>query len=142
MESCTTDIGTIRDSPECSCDMGVGGWMLNRERLGRVDYVTPFVIDGLEVLVHVDSTSSSTRGAFFFTAFTAYVWVSVFALVIVFTFLKLLDRRFAPPDHSYESLPPTEPRFQRVKHFLLKSRIPLRLRKAVQSTRKYPSNFL
>lgn len=137
MENCTTDAGTIRISPECPCHMGVGGWMLNRERLGRVDYLPPFVIDGYEVLVHVDSTSSSTGGAFFLTAFSVSVWGSVFALFVVFTFLKLLDRRFAPPDQSFTPLPATEPRSRRLKHFLLKSRIPLRFRKAVQSTRTY-----
>lgn len=138
MESCTTDAGTIPFSPECSCDIGVGGWMLNRERQGRVDFLPPFVIDGYEVLVHVDSTSSSTGGAFFLTAFSISVWGSVLTLCVVFTFLKLLDRRFAPPDHSFTPLPATESRARRLKHFLLKSQIPLRLRKAVESTRKYP----
>ncbi|CDF33338.1 unnamed protein product [Chondrus crispus] len=46
----------------------------------------------------------------------------------------MLDRRFVPPDESYQPLPRTSSRVRRMKHYLLKSRIPYRLRKALQST--------
>lgn len=109
--------------------------MLNPDRLGLVDYLPPFAMEAFEVLVHVDNTYPSSGLAFFLTAFSATVWGCLSALFVCFTFLKLLDRRFAPPDESFVPLPPTDPPYRRCKHFLLKSNIPSRLSKALKSTR-------
>lgn len=133
IEACT-DNGTIRDSPECKCEMAVGGWSQNSYRFGKVDYLPPFVIDGIGIVVHTDNTSSASAGAFFVTAFSTSTWLLVLALIGLFTFLKVLDRRFALLVKPYEPLPEGESRFQRLKHYLLKSPVPRRLRLALQST--------
>lgn len=137
LHDCTTSSGEIRDSPECQCDMAVGGWFQNPERFGRVDFLPPFVPDGMSVLVHTDNTSSSSAGAFFITAFSVPVWIFILVLISALTFLKILDRRFVLLDtDTYQPLPKTVPRFRRMRHYLLKSRILYRLRKALQSTCK------
>ncbi|CDF32227.1 unnamed protein product [Chondrus crispus] len=134
MDRCVTEEGTMREDPDCNCDMAVGGWMESDTRLGKVDFLPPFLIDGIGIATHVDETSVASAGAFFLTAFSLAVWGLVVMLSVVFTFLKMLDRRFVPPDDSYTPLPASEPRLRRIRHYLLKSRIPYRLRKALQST--------
>lgn len=133
IENCSTDIGTIRDSPECTCDMAVGGWSQNSERFGRVDYLPPFVIDGIGIVVHVDYTSSASAGAIFITAFPFPVWLLVLVLIMVFTVLKVLDKKFEAMPEPYKPLPDTESLFRRVRHFLQKKHTLRRLRKALQS---------
>lgn len=137
MDRCVTEEGTMREDPDCNCDMAVGGWMESDTRLGKVDFLPPFLIDGIGIATHVDETSVASAGAFFLTAFSLAVWGLLVMLSVVFTFLKMLDRRFVPPDDSYTPLPASEPRLRRIRHYLLKSRIPYRLRKALQSTRTY-----
>lgn len=134
MNRCTTAQGTMRDTVDCNCDMAVGGWFETAERRGKVDFLPPFMIDGIAIAVHMDETSAATEGAFFLKAFSIEVWGLVVALGVTFTLLKMLDRRFVPPDNTYEPLPSTESRYRRMLHFLLKSRILYRLRKAFQST--------
>lgn len=135
MERCTLNGSMREDDPTCSCDIGVAGWNLNQERLGRVDYLPTFISDTYRVLTHVDNTAASTGDAFFLTAFGVSVWICISSLMVIFTFLKLLDRRFAPPDDSFQPLSKRDySRFRRYRHFLLKSKILFRLRRAVQST--------
>lgn len=135
MNSCTEN-GTIKNSPNCQCDIGVAGWLLNEDRLGLVDYLPPFVLDEIVVYTHIDNTAASTSGTFFITTFTTVVWVCIGGLTIFFTILKMLDRRFAPIEHAFEPLPRNFSRFRRCKHVLLKGKILYRLRKAIQSSCK------
>lgn len=138
LESCTAPNGTIpRNDPSCKCDIGVAGFAMNNERFGRVDYLVDFVSGDYRVITHIDNTKTSTSGTFFITTFSPSVWLGIVGLSVVFIFLKLLDRRFAPPDGSYQPLSKSENWFRRWRHFLLRSRIPFRLRKAVESTRTF-----
>ena len=137
MDRCATDEGTMRTDPDCNCDMAVGGWLQSDARLGKVEFLPPFLIDGIGIATHIDETSVASAGAFFLTAFSLEVWGLVMMLAVVFTFLKILDRRFVPPDDSYTPLPASESRLRRMRHYFLNSRFPYRLRKAVQSTRTY-----
>lgn len=135
LENCTTPEGMVRQNdPDCVCDIGTAGFGSNSERIGRVDYIEEFAHSNYRVVTHIDNTSTMTGGAFFITSFSISVWVSILGLAGAFTFLKLLDRRFSPPDETYEPLPRSENWFRRWRHFLLRSKIPFRLRKAVEST--------
>lgn len=106
--------------------------MPSSDRMGLVDFPAPFM-SSYEVLVDRDNTFESA-GACFLTAFSNLVWACIATPFVIFTFIKLLDRRFAPPDPSFTPLPSTVSRSGRLKHFLLKSRILFRLRSAVQDT--------
>lgn len=134
MDSCTEN-GSIKNSSRCNCDIGVAGWMPNSERLGRVDYLPFSALDEIRVYTHIDNTAASTGGTFFITAFTGPVWLCITGLVFFFSFLKMLDTRFAM-DSTFKPLPPDFSRFRRWKHVLLKGKILYRLRKAIQSSRK------
>lgn len=138
MESCTVN-GEIKNSTNCKCSLGVAGWMRNADRNRRVDFLPPFALDDLKVMVNLDDTTTTNSAAFFLSSFGTKVWVSIAGLAVLFTFLKLLDRRFAPLPKTFVPLPDSEPKFQRYKHYLLHSKIPFRLRRAVQSTGQ--SNF-
>lgn len=135
MERCTTRNGGINSSdPRCKCEIGAAGFGINPERMDRADFVADFATDNYRVITHIDNTATTTGDAFFLTSFGLGVWMAILSLVLLFTFLKLLDRRFAPPDESYTPLPRSECRFKRNKHFLLKSKVFFRLRKAAEST--------
>lgn len=126
----------------CKCEMGVGGWMLTQKRFGLVDFLPVFVHDDVRVITHVDNTYKSSSGLFFITTFTSSVWLAIAGLLAVWTFLKMLDNRFVPPDDSFEPLPESAPWYSRQRHFVLKSNIPRRLRKSLQSTGTSYSFFL
>lgn len=126
----------------CKCDAGVGGWMQTRKRHGLVDYLPIFMHDDIRVITHIHNTDMSSSGLFFITTFTTNVWLAIAGLLVVWTFLKMLDRRFVPPDESFKPLPSTSPWYSRQKHFVMKSNIPRRLRKSLQSTgNSYISHF-
>lgn len=133
MYTCTEN-GVIRNGTNCKCDIGIAGWMLNEERFGLVDFLPPFMIDEVVVATSIENTSRSSDAVFFLKSFTTPVWLGIGGLIALFTFLKMLDRRFAPPDSSFKPLPKTASRFRRYRQVLLKSKIPFRLRKAAQST--------
>jgi len=135
MEQCTTEFGTIRDDPACQCDIGVGGWVRDSNRLGRVDFIPSFLNDDFRMLTHVDNFSARASGAFFLTAFSLGAWIAIAGLMICFIFLKLFDRRFAPPGKKFVPLKDAS-WYRRQKHFLLKSELPFRIRRATQSVRK------
>ena len=136
LERCTN--GTADSgSPICQCQLGVGSWIKTAERVKRVDFLTHFMREELEVIVHIENTDSTIHGAYFLTTFTPAVWALILGLFFIFTLLKILDRRFAPPDPSYVPLDRSQPRYLRFNHYVLKSRILFRVRKAIQSTRTY-----
>lgn len=137
MERCTVAPGVVnQDDPSCLCDIGAAGFANNPQRMGRVDFVSNFANDEYRVITHVDNTATTTGGAFFITSFSLGTWMAVLSLAVLFTFLKLLDRRFAPPEDAYKPLK-SGYWFQRKRHFVLKSKLFFRLRKATESTRKY-----
>lgn len=113
--------------------MGAAGFANNPSRIGRADFVSNFANDQYGVITHVDNTAATTGGAFFITAFSLGSWLAILSLAVLFTFLKLLDQRFAPPDENYRPLNAGN-WLQRKKHFLFRSKIPLRLRRAAEST--------
>lgn len=146
LEKCSRG-GMTLDDPACQCDIGAAGWNINKDRIHRVDFVQPFVFDPYRALTHIDNLNSTAGDAFFLTTFSVSVWASIVALVVIFTFLKMLDRRFAPADDSFIPLSWKYSRFERMKHYLLKSRILYRLRRAMQSVgmcrlRFFPSRKL
>lgn len=102
-----------------------------------MDFVEEFSNSDYCVITHIDNTSTTTGGAFFLTSFSLTVWIGILGLAATFTFLKLLDQRFSPPENSYEPLSRSENRFRRWRHFVLRSKIPFRLRKATESTGRY-----
>lgn len=134
LDRCARDGIVPDENPACQCDIGIGGWAVNEERLGRVVFLEPFAFDRYRALTHVENNSASGGDAFFLTTFSPGVWGSIAALVVIFTFLKLLDRRFAPGDQPFRPLSREYSRFERAKHYLLKYPILNRLRRATQST--------
>lgn len=132
MEECYRNSSST--SPICNCDVGIGGWMLTQQRLGRVQYLPPFVRDDMRVVTHVDNTYTATGNPFFVTTFTPTVWVAIAGLMICWSLIKMLDRRFVPRDNSFKAMSLEANCYKRTKHILLKSNLGRRLRKAVQST--------
>lgn len=86
--------------------MAVGGWLQSDAHIGMVvDFLPAFLIYGIGIATHIDETSVASAGALFLTAFS---------LAEVFTFLKILDRRFVAPGDSYTGLPASESRIRRI----------------------------
>lgn len=146
MRECQTEYNA--SNPLCRCDLGTGAWMLRKERLPLVDYLPPFLRDDLHAVVHINNTFSTSK-VFFLTVFTVPLWLCMIGLIAAFSFVKLIDRRFEYPSPSFTPLQPPHCRYHRWKHFLLKSEMLYRLRKASQSTCKFVfvlflffSNFL
>lgn len=108
--------------------------MQNSERHNRVTYLPMFSQGEIKVLVHRRNTSSSNDGIFFLHTFSALVWILIFVLFIVFTFLKILDRRFEPPDPLLEPASRQEGWVARIRHFILHTGMRRRLRKASLNT--------
>lgn len=142
LERCSKN-GTIRKhDPACACDIGVGGWSMNPDRLRRVDFVVPFLFTDYRALTHVENTNTSNHGTYFLTTFSLPVWFAIFSLVLIFTFLKMLDRRFAPPNQEYITPSPEISLFRRMRYYLLKNKLCRRIRHAFQSTRKLHNSAL
>lgn len=111
MEKCSKN-GTIsKENSDCVCDIGVGGWTLSDNRLGKVDFVEPFLFDTFRVLTHANNTRSLVGDVFFFTAFETSVWVCVFLLILFFAILKLLDENFVPSANHAEAYLPENPSY-------------------------------
>lgn len=132
MQKCQNEFN--QSDSVCQCQMGVGGWMLTQQRYGKVDFLPVFVHDDLRVITHIENTYYSTNGLFFITTYSTDVWFAIAGLMATWTLLKMLDIRFVPPDDSFKPLPSTDGWYLRQRHFLLKSNIPRRLRKSLQST--------
>lgn len=123
----------VSNSSDCICDIAIGGWFQTAERIGNVDFLPPFSIDSYRTFTTVSNTSAGGDSAGIFEAFDFYAWVGIFALFLMFTFLKMLDVRFANAA-PYTPLPGTYTRAARYSHYLQKSRVFFRLRKGIQST--------
>lgn len=135
--NCTESDGSIRPHKDCQCDIGVGAWFQTADRLA-IDFLPPFVYDARHVVVHVEDTSFSSSGDFFLTTFTPVVWGLLVVLILLFSVLKLLDRRFAPQEKGgVEMLPGDKRRFRQFRRFVLKNRAFFRMRRAVQSVCTY-----
>lgn len=140
-QTCTDNTtGTIKSTADCQCDLGVAGFRVNEDRIGRVDFVAPFLYDGLAVLTHIDNTVGKSNAAFFLLAFTPTVWVTILGLIGAFTVLKLLDRRFLEdtptPEVSTDLTDKKTSVYGRIRLFLMKQQHLWRLRKALQSVCK------
>eukprot|EP00178_Gracilaria_changii_P028186 TRINITY_DN971_c0_g1_i3.p1 TRINITY_DN971_c0_g1~~TRINITY_DN971_c0_g1_i3.p1 ORF type:complete len:416 (+),score=44.43 TRINITY_DN971_c0_g1_i3:414-1661(+) len=134
MYECTNkSTGQIIDSSQCICDIGIGGWFQNPSRFGKVSYLPPFGYDRYVVFTHVSQATVAGNVWFFVSTFDARAWICIAALFVMFTFLKMLDRRFEA-DAEYSPLPPNAGRVQCYLHYITKSRPVYRLRKAAQST--------
>lgn len=121
-------------SPNCTCDIGIGGWFQNPKRITKVDFLPPFSIDTYRTFTTLSNTSDAA-GAVVIFPFDAYAWICIFVLFLMFTFLKMLDARFANAA-PYTPLTGTRSRAARYLHYLQKSHVFFRLRKAIQSTGK------
>lgn len=143
MSSCTLPGEGIIDplNKNCTCDFGVGGWSINEFRLGRVDFLPPFAFDTFRVATNRDNTVPEV-GVFFLRTFTGAVWATVFGMIVMFTILKFLDKDFAPWTEVERQDGGNNSKSSKIHHFLLKSRIPYRIRYSLQSTCKsFSSNF-
>lgn len=129
LNRCSKDGVVPKNDPECQCDIGVAGFGTNEERHPLVDFVFPFLYDHYRVMTHFKNTGIASQGTFFLTSFTRLVWAAIFSIIVLFALLKMMDRRFAPPDHTYTP-PANQTGYQRFKYYILKSRILYRLRKA------------
>lgn len=137
MQNCTSEHGLVKDLPECNCDIGLAGFGLNKDRLGRVEYLPPFAFDRYSALTLSTNLTPSSGDAFFLTTFSYEVWLCILGLVICFTILKMLDRRFARmkkertlPTNGQDSC------LARRKQLLLNRPLLYRLRFALESTCK------
>lgn len=106
MSNCSSDAKLSVDSDMCKCDIGVGGWMQTRERIGHANFLPEMRQGSINVVVRSDNTFRSGRGIFFLNVFGKYVWMNIFILFLLFSFIKVLDRRFEPiqPNHPHEDL--------------------------------------
>lgn len=120
----------------CACELGMGGWIENEKRFELVHFLQPFVYTSFRVVVRRSDTFTPTKGTYFLSAFTLNVWLLIIGLIVLFTMLKVLDKRFMPPDNNFKPLPDTEPFIKRVFHYALKSHLLRRIRKAIMSTCK------
>lgn len=127
---------------DCRCDIGVGSWWPNVNRTG-IDFLSPHGQDSFIVLTTKDNLSVSNEITFFVKAFEPEVWILIILLSFCFIILKFLDRRFA-----FDSITSTTvvqedgTKWENFKIYLLKNNLRLfRLRRAVQSTRKFNPNF-
>lgn len=142
MENCSEN-GTIRrEDPDCKCDIGVGGWTLSENRLGRVDFVEPFMFDTYRVLTHANNTKSLVGDVFFFTAFETSIWICVFLLIFFFSVLKLMDANFVPSEKQFDTHIYENPSFwQKMKNKYLYEGILSRLIYALQSVGKFENRI-
>lgn len=81
--------------------------MKNTERHGRVDFLPVFVQVNMETVANIQQTFTSSNEPFFLNTFSPLVWILMFSLFVIFTFLKMLDRRF--PVYSERAFPLTQP---------------------------------
>lgn len=132
MYACILGNSTEQSDSICSCELGTGGWTQSEERYPKVRFLVPFIHDSMQIVTIVDNTNSSTNGAFFLSAYSTGVWVTVLGLTVMFIVLKLVDARFEPisqvQSHSFSS-------FWQQLGFRLKQRLK-RLRSAVRSVGK------
>lgn len=142
LNNCTNNTAeTDSDDPVCKCELATGGWSITDYRFGKVDYLPPFVPDGLSVVIRMDSLMSGTTGPFFLAAFSPLVWLYIFGLMVLFAFLKMLDHRFTENLSSSTSLPASESRISRFFHTLYKSNFSRLARQALKSVCKFPLPF-
>jgi hypothetical protein len=96
-----------------------------------VDFVTSFSDENFRVVTARNMvTSTSANRLFFFNAFSWQVWIGIAALLLVHVFVTAMDANFAPLRGNV--LPPGEQsRFEKARHFLLKSSVLFRLRHAL-----------
>lgn len=121
------------DPQICICQLGIGGWFMTKQRHGKVIFLPPFASGEFRMLVHRDDTFGSGRGLFFLSAFSPIIWLNIFVIFLLFTFLTMLVPRFQPgPSHKVE-LPPNASMFIRLKNFLLRNEHLRRLRYAAKS---------
>lgn len=140
MHACSN--GTASSTDEvCTCELGTGGWLHNSERFGKIDFLPPFLHDGMHTVVNIDRTFQSSEGTFYLTTYTTSIWLAILGLLIFFTVLKVFDRHFEPSQvHRHRQRRESNARNRsmnralRIQVFLLKASSLRRLRKALQST--------
>lgn len=146
MQDCTRDGEVPQDDRKCNCDLGVGGFVMNEDRQGRVDFVEAFDFEFYRAMTHVENIGVASPATFFLTSFTLPVWFGILALIFSFAFIKIFDQQFPGPDDDYILTSQDLTMFRRLQHFLMRSRLPARFWAGVQSTRtflaQYSFNFL
>lgn len=135
LSGCTNNLGEVARNKTCRCDIGVSAFWATPERIG-VNFLPSIGFDDIRVLTHVDNTMSGRSFTFFLRAFSATLWLAIFGLLLVFTALKYLDRRFVELLPPHGSVPREGPFLRRCKYFLLKNKYLYRLRLSFQSTSK------
>lgn len=140
MHNCSKGIN-VTYPESCACELGMGGWIENDERFHLVDFLQPFVYTSFRVVVRSEDTFRTTKGPYYLSTFTPEVWLMILSLIGLFTLLKLVDKRFMPPDNNYRPLSDKEPKLKRFYHYAVKSQCLRRARKALMSTCKYPQLF-
>lgn len=133
MERCTN--GTFApNSSECACELGVGGWFKTSHRHNSVRFLPEFLYTEFSVVTHVSNTNHSISSTFFLGGFSVLVWILIVILFMLFTFVRTFDQHFELPPSCYVPLPIETPSIKRMRHYLLKSKLLYRLRKAAMRT--------
>lgn len=129
-----TKLSQRNQSEFCSkCDVGISGWMINTERSEKVHFPPPHTWAGFQVVLKRENSEAISSDIFFFQPFHYLVWMLIFVFILVFMFLKVLDGTFAIAHKSPEKPYIPTSTFMRMKRFLLRNRVLLRIRRAFQS---------
>lgn len=131
--NCTKPNGLMKRSKACPCDIGIGAWWQNPQRL-EADFLPSQGYDSFHVIAHVNQTYRSSSEAFFLTAFSWSTWGAIAALITCFVALKVLDSVLATFPRPVLDDSWRHRGMARWKRFLLKNWLMFRLRRAVQST--------
>lgn len=75
------------------CDLGIGAFKKSTHNFDKVHFLPPFGHTGFYIL----TKTSNDSAPFFISAFDRWVWTAILGIIVAFTFLHLLDPKFAQP---------------------------------------------
>lgn len=117
MRNCSYNIPDP-DGQVCSCDIGVGGWTITKDRSGQVKFLPPFSKPEIRVVVHRRDIIQTNNAIFFMMSFTLKVLTLIILLFLCFSDLRILYRRFLLPGEHHVPLPREYGFFRRIWHYL------------------------
>lgn len=96
LHACTNGTASRSTDDVCTCELGTGAWLHNSERYGKVDFLPPFLHDGMHTVVNIKHTFQASEGTFYLTTYTTSIWLAILGLLFFFAGLKLFDKHFEP----------------------------------------------